>query len=431
MRIDQEWSVNNLAEWLDRFSFAQKLRAGFFTVIGLFSLIILLIALTSDFHLLIALILIAVLIGISIPFISFLERTLTSSFQTISRVALDISKGDFTHRMEVDSKDALGEVGDAFNKMIERLREILNETSTLSKLVSESSRNMYYKNQSMKEVIAQVTQSTNELAIGANEITENVSNISTSIKEIEGKVSTYAESTREMNKRSEQMLELVEAGLKAVESQSSGMKNNVEAAKAVTVTVNELAKQAEGISKITRTISEIAEQTNLLSLNASIEAARAGEHGRGFAVVAQEVRELAVESSESAKEVFALVKNIELGIENALRHIRRNEEIVALQNQYIEETNRVFTEIVNSIRFITDQIRDFAAQSEQMLENARSISSAMENISAIIQQAAAGTEEVSASMNEQMESVQEMLTHSEQMMQRASQLQQTIGIFKV
>ena len=420
-----------MTEWIDKLSFAQKLKIGFFTVVGLFSLIILLIAAMSDFRFIFAVIIIAVLIGLSFPFLSFLERALTASFENISRVAMDISNGDFTHRVTIYSNDALGEVASSFNRMIDKLRDILVETSTLSKLVSDSSRNMYQRNQNMKDVIGQVTVSTNELATGANEITENVSNISVSIKEIEGKVSTYAESTREMNERSEKMLELVEKGRQAVESQSSGMKDNVEASRAVSVTVSELAKQAEGISKITRTISEIAEQTNLLSLNASIEAARAGEHGRGFAVVAQEVRNLAVESSESAKEVFALVKSIEQGIHNTIEHIRRNEEIVDLQTRYIDETGSIFNEIVNSIRFITDQIREFAEQSDQMLENARSISGAMENISAITEQSAAGTEQVSASMNEQIESVQEMLTHSEQMMQRASQLQRTIDIFKV
>jgi len=217
----------------------------------------------------------------------------------------------------------------------------------------------------------------------------------------------------------------------AVEAQSEGMKSNIEATAAVSETIAELAKQAQGITKITRTISEIAEQTNLLSLNASIEAARAGEHGRGFAVVAQEVRNLAEESGASAKEVFNLVRNIENRIQQAIAKIEENEEVVTRQNELIKETERVFAEIVESVHFITEQIYRFARESDLMLESARNISMSMENISAITQESAAGTEQVSASMNEQIASVKDMLEQSERMANMVSKLQKTIQIFKM
>ena len=55
-------------------------------------------------------------------------------------------------------------------------------------------------------------------------------------------------------------------------------------------------------------VGEIAYRTNLLALNAAIEASHAGEHGRGFAVVAQQVRQLADNSRESARDVRALTE---------------------------------------------------------------------------------------------------------------------------
>jgi methyl-accepting chemotaxis protein len=345
--------------------------------------------------------------------------------------AFQISKGDFTQKIDAASSSALGELGHAFNSMVDKLRDILTETSNITRHVAETSRNIFDKNNNIKTAMEQVAISSNELATGANEIAEDVTDMSESINEIELKVAAYASSTKEMNIRSEQTLQLVDKGRQALEVQSEGMRRNVEATANVSDTIEELARKAQGISAITKTISDLAEQTNLLSLNASIEAARAGEHGRGFAVVAQEVRKLAEESTSSTKQVFHLVQSIDEGIRQAISNMKVNEEVVNMQTERIRESELVFTEIVHSVQFISEQIYAFSQESDAMLESARKISGAIQNISAITQQSAAGTEQVSASMNEQIASVQGVVEETERMLMMATQLQRTIQVFKM
>lgn len=415
--------------WFYKLNFKQKLLFGCYSIVGLFALATI-VLLLADVSLTTGIIIIVILIGISYPIINFLESSLSAPIKDIAQSALQVSKGDFSQTLNVTTNDSLGELGHAFNSMIIKLREILRQTTDITRHVSDSSREMYHMNNNLKLVMEQVTASSNELAIGAAEISEDVASMSDSVKQIEQKVESYTYSTKEMNKRSALTVGLVAKGRTAVETQSAGMQRNIEATDQVASTIEELARQADGISKITRTISEIAEQTNLLSLNASIEAARAGEHGRGFAVVAQEVRKLAEESSASTKEVFTLVKSIESGIRQAITNIQVNEEVVHAQTELIKETERIFLEIVDSIQFITEQIAAFANESDTMLEGAVNISSSIENISAITQQSAAGTEQVSASMNEQITSVQAMADATEQMQQKVIQLQRTIQVFK-
>ncbi|OBY80859.1 chemotaxis protein [Paenibacillus sp. KS1] len=415
--------------WFYKLNFKQKLLFGCYSIVGLFALATI-VLLLADVSLTTGIIIIAILIGVSYPIINFLESSLSAPIKDIAQSALQVSKGDFSQTLNVTTNDSLGELGHAFNSMIIKLREILRQTTDITRHVSESSREMYHMNHNLKLVMEQVTASSNELAIGAAEISEDVASMSDSVKQIEQKVESYTYSTKEMNERSALTVGLVAKGRTAVETQSAGMQRNIEATDQVASTIEELARQADGISKITRTISDIAEQTNLLSLNASIEAARAGEHGRGFAVVAQEVRKLAEESSASTKEVFTLVKSIESGIRQAITNIQVNEEVVHAQTDLIKETERIFLEIVDSIQFITEQIAAFANESDTMLEGAVTISSSIENISAITQQSAAGTEQVSASMNEQITSVQAMADATEQMQQKVIQLQRTIQVFK-
>ncbi|QHW30774.1 HAMP domain-containing protein [Paenibacillus rhizovicinus] len=418
-------------QWFSALSVRNKLLTGCYAIVAIFSIALILGLLLTGGSILLGLSIMVIMAIITYPLAGVIERALTSSIQDMTSIAFSISKGDFTQRVDAASTASLGELGHSFNSMVDKLRDILKETSTISRVVNDTSRSIFDKNVALKQVMQQVASSAGELATGANEISEDVSDMAESIREIEDKVSAYTYSTKEMNQRSEQTLSLVSRGRQAVESQSQGMNRNVEATSQVASAIEDLAKKAQGISSITRTISDLAEQTNLLSLNASIEAARAGEHGRGFAVVAQEVRKLAEESTSSTKEVFTLVRDIDAGVQQAIQNIKVNEEVVHMQLQMLHDSEHIFTEIVTSVEFITTQIAQFSRESDAMLESARKISGSIQSISAITQQSAAGTEQVSASMNEHIGSVQAVVEETEKMQQIVMQLQRTMSIFKI
>ncbi len=414
-------------DWMNKLPLKQRIVAGCYLIAALFSIPVLISFIVMG-KIFVGILLIVVLGGLTYPLSRFVERTLTSSFDDIANVTHNIAKGDFTTR--ADENGSMGDVSRSFNTMIDKLKKILTEASQLTRQVMDASRGIENKNQSLKIVMAQVSSSSNELALGANEISVDIADMTESIKDIETKVSNYTTSTKEMNKRSIHTLELVEKGRQSVDTQAEGMRKNIAATKKVAETVDALSQNARGITMITKTITEIAEQTNLLSLNASIEAARAGEHGRGFAVVAQEVRKLAEESTASTKEVFGLVRSIENDIKEAIANIAINESVVQVQNEMITETASIFSQIVHSVQYIAEQIAAFSSESDIMLESALKISGAIENISAITQQTAAGTEEVSAAMNEQINALQSVAEETEKMTQAVFNLQKTIHIFK-
>lgn len=413
--------------WLNKLPMSARITVSCYLVAALFG-IPALVTFVLIGKVLVGIVLIVVLAILTYPLARVIEKALTSSFDEINSVTTRISKGDFTQR--ADENGTAGSLSRSFNSMVDKLTHILREASSITGQVMTSSRGISDKNQELTKVMQQVAFSANELAVGAHEISNDVAGMTTDIQDIEHKVSSYADSTKEMNARSVHTLNLVELGSQAVEKQAEGMQRNIEATRKVSATIDKLSRNAKGITKITKTISEIADQTNLLSLNASIEAARAGEHGKGFAVVADEVRKLAEESTQSTKEVFGLVRSIEMDIMHTITNMMDNEEVVRLQSEMINEAKGIFQEIVQSVQFIAQQIEAFSKESDGMLESAQRISGAIQNISAITEQSAAGTEQVSVSMNEQMASIKLVADEADAMNQAVHRLQKTIHIFK-
>src|SRR5471030_1093569 len=114
-------------------------------------------------------------------------------------------------------------------------------------------------------------------------------------------------------------------------------------------TMGSIKASSYKIVDIIGVIDSIAFQTNILALNAAVEAARAGEQGRGFAVVASEVRNLAQRSAGAAKEIKALIGD--------------SVEKVEAGSAQVERAGITMTEIVDSIRRVTDIMGEITAAS--------------------------------------------------------------------
>ena len=221
-----------------------------------------------------------------------------------------------------------------------------------------------------------------ELSAGATEQASAAEEASASMEEMAANIKQNADNAAQTEKIARQS---------AKDAEASG--------EAVGRAVGAMRTIAEKIS----IVQEIARQTDLLALNAAVEAARAGEPGRGFAVVAGEVRTLAQRSAEAAKEIKQLITT---SVDN-----------VASGSQQVELAGKSMTEIVSSVRRVSDLIGEITASSSEQRDGIGQVNQAVTNLDQMTQQNAALVEESSAA--------------ALSMQEQASRLAEVVAVFKL
>ena len=155
-----------------------------------------------------------------------------------------------------------------------------------------------------------------KLSSASEELLAEVSTFSQSINMLADGTTSQEQHVADLNDKLNDLTKMVNedvANARNAADISSRAKKNAERGgsdmKLMLASIGGIKEASQNISKIIKTIEDIAFQTNLLALNAAVEAARAGEHGRGFGVVAEEVRTLAVRTSNAVKETSELISN--------------------------------------------------------------------------------------------------------------------------
>jgi len=164
--------------------------------------------------------------------------------------------------------------------------------------------------------------------------------------------------------------------------------------------IKSLTDRAMQIGEITTVIDKIADQTNLLALNAAVEAARAGDQGRGFAVVADEVRKLAERTAGATKEISVTIEAIQKDTIGASESMKKTMDVVTTGKTTLDSTEKILTEIVESVTQSVDRIQQIAASSEEQSASAEDISSSVEEMNAVSKQTSSGAEQLSAAAQE-------------------------------
>jgi methyl-accepting chemotaxis protein len=325
-------------------------------------------------------------------------NVMTGNLKASAAVADQIAYGDLSAKPKVLSENDV--LGQAMERMVEGLRasaavaeDIANGDLTVmpKPLSDKDTLGLALERMVMRlrEVIADVIASTNNVSAGSQEMSATAEQLSQGATE-------QASSTEEASASMEEMAATIKQSADNASQTEKIARQSAADAIASGEAVSNAVNAMQTIAQKIMVVQEIARQTDLLALNAAVEAARAGEHGRGFAVVASEVRKLAERSQAAAAEISTL----------------SGDTVKAAQS-----AGEMLSKLVPDIQRTAELVEEISAGSREQNVGAAQINAAIQQLDKVTQQNTSAAEEMSAT--------------SEELASQAEQLQTAISYFRI
>lgn len=331
-----------------------------------------------------------------------LHRSLRN-LKPLQEAMAGVSQGDLTKIVELtSSQDEIGRVASYFAQLLEKIKGVFKELfTTTSNLTSNAS----FMNDVTDSSVAKLNRSIYELqTLGKrlDEVGKNLQQADTGVEEIAAASQMVAEQTQAMQESYITLSQVARSGKENLGEVVQSIENLRTSSRRTISSAHELEQISKDIGAITSTIMAVSDQTNLLALNAAIESARAGEHGRGFSVVAEEVRKLAEETAQYAKQIDRLIADVQSHITGFVNQIESMDMVIEEGNRTTTGVVNNLEEIINLVMTVERSVYDISAAMEEQ-------SASSQEISAVVNSVTDTTSNLLLSLNETMDHISEQV----------------------
>lgn len=346
-----------------------------------------------------------VAVVVIITLLSLLISVLMRPLNVMGRAMQDIAagEGDLTRRLDIQNQDEFGQLGNAFNRFVQRIHESMREVSSSTV--------------QLNEVALRVVSASNASMLNSDQQANRTNSVAAAINELGAAAQEIAHNAALASGHSSDASELASNGQTVVQQSIEAMNSLSSKISGACGKIEQLNLKTANIGQILEVITGISQQTNLLALNAAIEAARAGEAGRGFAVVADEVRNLAHRTQESAQQVQGMIEELQVGAREA----------VAIMNdsqQESEQTVSIANQAGERLGSVTQRIGEIDGMNQ-------SVATATEEQTAVVDAINMDITEINTLNQEGVENLQATLRACVDLEQQAGRLKGLVGSFRI
>ncbi|CAI7725462.1 Methyl-accepting chemotaxis protein McpB [Bacillus altitudinis] len=363
--------------------------------------------------------------------IFFIVRSITIGLRRLVDFSEKVSEGDLTETLETKSKDEIGDLTRSFSKMSESLREVIRAVQQSVDNVASASEELTASASQTSQATEHITMSIEQFSNGNEAQNEKVESSTNQLVAMNEGLQGMSQTSSEVTAVSIQSTEAAGQGGRIVESTANQMKHIDTSVQEAEQVMKELEYKSKDITSILNVINGIADQTNLLALNAAIEAARAGESGRGFSVVAEEVRKLAVQSADSAKEIEKLIQEIVLEISKSQEMFKAVNREVNAGLGMTEEAKESFQNIYEAAEGMSKKLTQLNDTAVDLSSGSKLVSQAMQEMRQVSRESAANIQDIAASAEEQLASMEEISSSSVTLANMAEELKELTSQFKI
>ncbi|PZD94241.1 methyl-accepting chemotaxis protein [Paenibacillus sambharensis] len=369
----------------------------------------------------------AALIAIGIGFLVI--RMIAVPLGQLRNLMNEGEKGNLAVRSDIRKEDEIGQLAQSFNKMMEQITILVDQTNSSAKEVLSTAGELTEASRKTAVAAKEIAVATEEIANGASSLAVEAERGSDITESMASRMQKVTDANTEMGASAAEVERASEKGTRYMGELIQKTGTTEEMTRSMVEKVDKLKDSTSSIRKILDVLNNLTKQTNILSLNATIEAARAGAAGRGFMVVADEIRKLADQSRQSIDVVGQITETIQTEIEDTVSVLSEAYPLFQEQIQSVKEANEIFLSVQNQMSGFAGQLQAVTASVSQLNETQSVLTEAMGNVSAVAEQSSATSEEVASLSNEQLGISEGLVELSNKLEEVSNKLQSSLSRF--
>lgn len=339
--------------------------------------------------------------------------------------------GDLTQKIAITTKDEIGRLAQAFNRIIDSMHDMVFQIRNTAEKTASSAQELSSSTQEMNASTQEISTAVQQVAKGATTQAERIEETFEIMEKASIALKQMVANAQSTTAAANQTTSRAETGRQSAQEAADKIGKLAATVTETTQIIQGLGEKSQQIGEITETITSIADQTNLLALNAAIEAARAGEAGRGFAVVAEEVRKLAESSAEAVRKIGGLIKSIQTETGKAVDSIEVSAKEVQEGRSQVSKIGDILNDINKAAKEANLLANEIAIAGQTQSQESERVVKAINEVAAIAKEFASTSEEVSSSTEEQTASMEEMAASAQELARISMDLKDLVGKFKL